>query len=955
MNQDIPKKLSNSISGDDNVSSDDPKQKNENIMKTQVVSSGNVSSKSGSFHAEQNRVSHRNSMESTPKSKNISAVAMAHKEKMSGEAVPMEGSSTTQKKKHTSSKVSSSNHAVSTSNKVHGERSHNKEKNNDETLSKNSRRTSEKFSESGSEISGPASQHHQSANQSKENSFRVSSSAATAAVAAAFDREHFYRDARQHTVLDNYRDSTSFLEALNDDEKRTRTRHLPDVEGIRRLHKSEIKSDLKAARNLSGGNNANGVIFHPDMFSKSMAARFDKKGDWAVTNPLDRPLIDIIPDEEDDYYPENNGSSSTDTSLGGKIVTPFISPNETDNVGRNSYVSSSSANNDEDNSINTDDPKSKYYHRHTTFHHFEKGHNIPESMQNPQIIESMIAFNPPRPKESVASKKKRRLLEWEQNPSQVETDISNCKKSVERTQNELYDTEKEIEDIEFVAHTYRNHFLNQLRAIREESIVVNKEIYALQSECSKSADLISSRTRSFGGSNITSMKNILAVLDNRPPIPSTNLEDQHQVSGIGGVQFVRDENKTYNNQDSSVCPASGWILPGNKVKTPFGGGTVLEVYGVSPLDKNEVAGIEYNAKSSANDTKIPPQNPTVVQHHEPIMAKQLPSANSLLTKKKKFSIMNSTENLPPQHLSSTDNVTINGNTSSSAAAIISKNQNVPISTSMSLLLPPRVSVRLSYGIGYFCPEDVHISSEESPVSMPEAKLVQRWKSMTSTAMLVKDYVDSVGMSSKYLTKGKLNTNADNSDLADNRNDDGMEIDSVPNKNVLKDLSDDDHSNRKRPISCLDSRVCPFGSDMIQNPGAKGSVLVDLSIKALEDAIDPILNNNGGVLGKKGNSYVTPGMKYWEDQRYDLLHLKGKALQLRNDLYRQQKVRKLNDRGRIAAEERMGRIENLLLEMKADLSSLKERLQDELSDLGIDKAKAEEILASTMNNNNDGGC
>lgn len=75
------------------------------------------------------------------------------------------------------------------------------------------------------------------------------------------------------------------------------------------------------------------------------------------------------------------------------------------------------------------------------------------------------------------------------------------------------------------------------------------------------------------------------------------------------------------------------------------------------------------------------------------------------------------------------------------------------------------------------------------------------------------------------------------------------------------------------------------------------------------------------------------MKFWDDQRYDLYQLKARVLQLRNELFRQERARRLNERSRTVGEDRARKVENLYIEMKADLNSLKERLRDELSELG----------------------
>ena len=57
------------------------------------------------------------------------------------------------------------------------------------------------------------------------------------------------------------------------------------------------------------------------------------------------------------------------------------------------------------------------------------------------------------------------------------------------------------------------------------------------------------------------------------------------------------------------------------------------------------------------------------------------------------------------------------------------------------------------------------------------------------------------------------------------------------------------------------------------------------------------------------------------------------LQLRNEVYRQRRIRILNERSCSSGKERSDRCESLLAEMKADLNSLKERLNDELVELG----------------------
>ena len=57
------------------------------------------------------------------------------------------------------------------------------------------------------------------------------------------------------------------------------------------------------------------------------------------------------------------------------------------------------------------------------------------------------------------------------------------------------------------------------------------------------------------------------------------------------------------------------------------------------------------------------------------------------------------------------------------------------------------------------------------------------------------------------------------------------------------------------------------------------------------------------------------------------------MQLRNRLIRQKRLRGLNERSLIVGKSRSHKVEGLLLEMQMDLKNLKERLQDELMELG----------------------
>lgn len=85
------------------------------------------------------------------------------------------------------------------------------------------------------------------------------------------------------------------------------------------------------------------------------------------------------------------------------------------------------------------------------------------------------------------------------------------------------------------------------------------------------------------------------------------------------------------------------------------------------------------------------------------------------------------------------------------------------------------------------------------------------------------------------------------------------------------------------------------------------------------------------------------LKKFEAQRQESYTLQAKVLHLRNQLYRQTRIRTLNEKTCTATKERAVRVESLVAEMRTDLKSLKNRLDEELQELGLDHDKADEIL------------
>lgn len=98
--------------------------------------------------------------------------------------------------------------------------------------------------------------------------------------------------------------------------------------------------------------------------------------------------------------------------------------------------------------------------------------------------------------------------------------------------------------------------------------------------------------------------------------------------------------------------------------------------------------------------------------------------------------------------------------------------------------------------------------------------------------------------------------------------------------------------------------------------------------------------------------MPPAYKQWEFDREELRTLQGKAQQLRNAVYRQRRIRFMNEKNAATSQNRRDRFEVLLAEMKSDLDILKERLKEELNDLGVDQSQARQMLSKYYKVEND---
>jgi hypothetical protein len=390
----------------------------------------------------------------------------------------------------------------------------------------------------------------------------------------------------------------------------------------------------------------------------------------------------------------------------------------------------------------------------------------PSLFSSPQVVESITAFNPPRPPESVGPKKMHRLNRWERNPQDVEVDLSNYRKTVERTRQELHKAEDERTKIGDVGQHLRMHFLTQLQCMNHEIELLDDKYEKTQSQCVEAADLLTSKTRSGGaakGNNV--MKDVLSAMKSRAE--ATSLGNAHDMSskgksagclGVGGI-----------SEDATSGLASGWLLPGNKVATAYGVGVVARVFGPTPLD-----------------TSLPPHSPT----------KTNSGKNGEVRK----------EELAPKE----------------------ENPNV------SVILPPRICVKLPFGMGYFAPKN--ITMLESISYSSDDQLAKRWLAMIESCRGTGTCVDFAGVDDA--DNDRIATVSPPSSVDNRDNDDEI----MESGEVLTNPRSDGAA------SVENYKLLPYGSSLLPSSTVRGGGLEIMSIEQLEKNVSEMLEKSSGVLG-----------------------------------------------------------------------------------------------------------
>jgi len=685
-------------------------------------------------------------------------------------------------------------------------------------------------------VEDSASNHSGSTSKKKDENSSQENDNKTSRSAAAAERELLgFRE----PVAAVAAPTTSFLDSLSEEQRRVRTRHLPDVSGFRRLHKAEIKRDLVLVRKLLKASSSKGAG----------AKKVDDENE--KDTEIEKMLVDgnangnggseEESNQSDDDAPTDRSDNVRRGQIDEVILTKILENPDLPNIFSLPYMESPY--------ICTDvEGKSP--------------NNNPSLFSSPQVVESISAFNPPRPPESVGPKKIHRLSRWERRPQDVEVDLSNYRKTVNRTRQELHKAEDENYKVEVVGQHLRAHFMSQSQFMRHEIDLLNDNYDITQAQCIEAADLLTSKTRSRGTARASNvMKDVLSDLKARGEkstfdgqntgIPSNG---EWCASGVGGISM-------------SEAPrlASGWLLPGEKVSSPYGVGTVAHSFGPRILDATE----------------------------------ELPC--------------HLRSDRPQSQLSSARKIKGGG---------------------ASIFLPPRICVKLPFGLGYFRPEV--LKSLENVAAYNDEKLAKRWLSMIESSASMGTSIDAAAIDNHDTCYPVVS--ATSSAVGERMDDDLTETSTVP------DVSMGNTDSNKTDAQNESGKLLPYCSSLLPSSAHRGGGLEDMPIEVLEESVGKMIDDSSGVLGAYDNPNVPNEYKEWEVNREELRRLQGRAMQLKNKVYRQKRLRFLNERSCLTGKDRRGRFEILLSDMKSDLDSLKGRLKEELHELSIDQVKASELLS-----------
>jgi hypothetical protein len=429
--------------------------------------------------------------------------------------------------------------------------------------------------------------------------------------------------------------------------------------------------------------------------------------------------------------------------------------------------------------------------------------------ENPSMVVSMTAFNPPRPPESVGPKKKHRVIRWERRPEDIEVDMKNYRRTVQRTREELQKSEHEYERLETIDAHLRRHFLSHLELLNEENKRLHDEMQVEVQKLMKESELVGSRTRSRNLTKVgVVMRDVLNSLNNSAPMSDAGAGDVQVTSvtlpGIGGLNSQAFQDWDRSTDIKATKPAISWLVPGQKVSTIYGDGVVENVF--------------------------PPELPPQGSNETELVNSQSGSPDHM-------------KHADFQKTSNRRRIVKTKEDEEKALMLMQEHSRY------QSLKTARVQVRMPYGVGVF--ELDAILTTESPAKYTDAQLAARWKRMTESALKVAPCIDFPGLTSQLEKQA--------SDLADLGADGAMDID-----DAAKAITGGAKSSDLAHVD--DDKFLPLGASLFPTKGGRGNYLHDMSIVDIEKGLQEALYDGFGVLGDVSLYAVTLFIAFYRNSQ-----------------------------------------------------------------------------------------
>ena len=727
---------------------------------------------------------------------------------------------------------------------------------------------------------------------------------------------------------------SSFLDVLTEEQRRTRHRHIPGVDGFRRLYRGEVKSDMARARRCRNANSwstTTGVGVPP---RKEQRRSSDGDNDDGGLDDDDDVEVRDRAEQGGDVDVEEDGAVDDDDAAGDGVDRnddhEGIQGDPTTNRARGGAGTAFVA--------PTREARQRALGGELAF--FLDGAQYPDGgSRPPNAVDSITTFHPPRPQESTSTKTRLRLRRWEANPGDVDADLSSYRKTVGRTRAELDVARAERLRIEAVSTLVRGHMATHLESYRVEATAIDEGLGEVIARCVKLADdEVSARgvsTRSSGGKG---MRDVLATLmtlgeevkgstisGGAAARKSGDAPEDWRAVGVGGVYAKSSGTQNSEGRGGTTIPLScGWLLVGDEVivKSTREEGVVVSIDGPKVRTDSFSAVKNMTEMESGADSKALDKND---------------SSSSGVKEGTDFDAMD---------LDARPNN--NEEQETTAAASPEKHD------STVTVEPVAISVKLTKSgqVHTYAPAEVEFNTEKLPAlaQLSHSALAKRWDNMIRTALVNCVDHDVLAM-----------TNYKNALLIGGRKHDDTGV--IKNDGTSSPTSVGQYDDERT--------LLPFGAGLVAAPGELKNYPSVVPLDVLEETVRHVVYGTDSrsvslviffpflncicILVDLGLIYIMhsfsiksiptmpSALGVYESRQEEINTLKGKVLQLRNRLSRQNRLRGLNEHSLVAGKSRANKAEELLLEMQMDLKNLKGRLQDELTELGKYLARCEEIL------------